>query len=137
MRRPFCMAALVYTISVWILLQMMPWKPEAYPEWNKEKVWAEGTIVSKEFKTNEKGEIRLLVSLKNAAVSSKKGGGKELLLKRKLLCRLGDGSKETAEGLDEELPIGSRISLRGTFRCFPAASNPGEFDAALYYRTMG
>ena len=46
------MAALVYTISVWILLQIMPWKPEAYPEWNKEKVWAEGTIVSKEFKTN-------------------------------------------------------------------------------------
>ena len=54
MRRPLCMAALVYTISVWILLQIMPWKPEAYPEWNKEKVWAEGTIVSKEFKTNEK-----------------------------------------------------------------------------------
>lgn len=137
MRRPLCMAALVYTISVWILLQIMPWKPEAYPEWNKEKVWAEGTIVSKEFKTNEKGEIRLLVSMKNAEVSSKKDGGKKLLLKRMLLCRLGDGSRETAEGLDEELPIGSRILLRGTFRCFPAASNPGEFDAALYYRTMG
>ena len=53
MRRPLCMAAIVYTISVWILLQIMPWKPEAYPDWHQEKVWAEGTIVSRESKTDE------------------------------------------------------------------------------------
>lgn len=33
--------------------------------------------------------------------------------------------------------IGSMVSLQGLFRSFSEATNPGEFDAAMYYRTLG
>lgn len=37
----------------------------------------------------------------------------------------------------EKLHLGSRVTVRGTFTLFLQASNPGEFDAAEYYRTLG
>lgn len=44
-----------------------------------------------------------------------------------LICRL--------EGA-EELSLGSRVTVRGTFVPFSEARNPGEFDSAAYYRTL-
>ncbi len=151
MRRPLCVAALVYTISVWILLQFMPWEPETYPDWNKKSVWAEGIVVSREYHTNENGEVRLLVELQDPVIAEASvipeeqadSGGmdaaeqKTLQLPRSLLCRMGDGSMEKAAELDELLPIGSRITVTGKFRIFRQASNAGEFDSRLYYRILG
>ncbi len=37
----------------------------------------------------------------------------------------------------EELPLGSWVAVSGVFAPFAYASNPGEFDAAVYYRTLG
>lgn len=37
----------------------------------------------------------------------------------------------------EEIPLGSYVTLRGSFSPVSSATNPGEFDAAAYYRTMG
>ncbi len=42
---------------------------------------------------------------------------------------------ETQEELS--IPLGSRVALKGRFLPFSRASNPGEFDAFLYYRTLG
>ena len=151
MRRPLCVAALVYTISVWILLQFMPWEPETYPDWNKKSVWAEGIVVSREYQTNENGEVKLLVELQDPVIAEASGipegqadsGGMDaaeresLRLPRNLLCRMGDGSMEKAAELDELLPIGSRITVTGKFRIFRQASNTGEFDSRLYYRILG
>ncbi|MCM1046548.1 MAG: DNA internalization-related competence protein ComEC/Rec2 [Candidatus Gastranaerophilales bacterium] len=36
----------------------------------------------------------------------------------------------------QEAPIGGRITLRGIYRAFSSASNPGEFDTAAYYRSL-
>lgn len=36
----------------------------------------------------------------------------------------------------EELLLESRVTVQGTIRNFAAATNPGEFDAAEYYRTL-
>lgn len=36
----------------------------------------------------------------------------------------------------EQLLLGSRVTLSGTFMPFSEAANPGEFDAAEYYRTL-
>lgn len=36
----------------------------------------------------------------------------------------------------EELPLGSRVTLTGMFAPFSRATNPGQFDAAEYYRTL-
>lgn len=37
----------------------------------------------------------------------------------------------------EELPLGCYVTLQGSFAPVQAATNPGEFDAAAYYRTLG
>lgn len=37
----------------------------------------------------------------------------------------------------EELPLGSKVMLEGVFTPFSHATNPGEFDSAGYYRTLG
>lgn len=36
----------------------------------------------------------------------------------------------------QEPPIGGRVILRGIYRAFSCASNPGEFDTADYYRSL-
>lgn len=37
----------------------------------------------------------------------------------------------------KEIPLGSYVTLRGSFSPVSPATNPGEFDAAAYYRAMG
>lgn len=37
----------------------------------------------------------------------------------------------------EAVRIGSNVSVVGTFSCFLSATNPGEFDSAQYYRSIG
>lgn len=46
---------------------------------------------------------------------------------KKLICEYG----ETAPR------IGSSVKAVGIFRCFPEATNPGEFDSAAYYQSIG
>ncbi len=36
-----------------------------------------------------------------------------------------------------ELPLGCRVTLRGSFAPMQGATNPGEFDTAAYYRSLG
>lgn len=37
---------------------------------------------------------------------------------------------------EREIPLGSTVLLKGIFRQFSGASNPGEFDREAYYRTL-
>ncbi len=48
--------------------------------------------------------------------------------KDNLICILEQGT---------DIPLGSAVKLTGTFRPFPAATNPGEFDLREYYRSLG
>lgn len=47
---------------------------------------------------------------------------------QKLICEI---SEDTAE-----LPLGSRVAVKGVFASFSEASNPGEFDTGVYYRSL-
>ncbi len=38
---------------------------------------------------------------------------------------------------DTQIPLGSVVLITGVFRPFLSATNPGEFDAKAYYRTLG
>ena len=38
--------------------------------------------------------------------------------------------------LDDSLPVGVRVCLRGELRVFAPATNPGEFDSQRYYRIL-
>ena len=143
MRRPLCFAVLVYTLSLWVILQLSPGREEFFPDWEKQRVWAEGTVVSREYRSGTEGAGKLLVSLKNVTIRRENEAGNEkteemeeteengLEPGKMLLCRVG------AEELDEALPVGSCVLVKGTFRTFSPATNAGEFDAATYYRSMG
>ena len=48
--------------------------------------------------------------------------------KENIICKT-----EDADGV----PLGSEVVVEGVFMPFMAATNPGEFDAFLYYRTQG
>lgn len=37
----------------------------------------------------------------------------------------------------QEIPLGSTVLLEGIFASFSHGTNPGEFDSAVYYRTLG
>ncbi|MCM1535610.1 MAG: DNA internalization-related competence protein ComEC/Rec2 [Clostridium sp.] len=43
---------------------------------------------------------------------------------------------QSEEFAPEELLLGSRVTVRGRLGSFRTATNPGEFDAAKYYRTL-
>ena len=36
----------------------------------------------------------------------------------------------------QKIPLGSFVAVRGEFSAYSRATNPGEFDAAVYYRTL-
>ncbi len=176
-----CLAALVYLLSVGILLHLCPAAEEDLSEWDRCRVSIEGIAAEKEYKTSEDGSVHLLVTLESAvlltedaAVSESAGGisgngslqgeesaggisgngslqGEEFAgaeetaaprmegtqLQHRILCRTGDGSPEDAAETDERIRIGDAVHAEGVFRTFRKASNSGEFDAALYYRTLG
>lgn len=48
--------------------------------------------------------------------------------KENIICRIADA---------DSVPLGSEVVVEGVFTPFLAATNPGEFDAFLYYRTQG
>lgn len=57
------------------------------------------------------------------------GPNREIPYSQKIICELSETSAE--------LPMGSRVVISGIFAPFSGASNPGEFDSFLYYRSMG
>ncbi len=46
-----------------------------------------------------------------------------------IICEISEGT--------EAVPLGSRVVVSGKFALFSGGENPGEFDAAAYYRTLG
>lgn len=72
----------------------------------------------------------------------------------KLICELSDDSRDISPGsIPKEsiflgsipmesiflgsIPMGSRVAVSGIFAPFSGATNPGEFDTAVYYRSLG
>ena len=48
--------------------------------------------------------------------------------KENIICKIADA---------DSIPLGSEVVVEGVFMPFLAATNPGEFDALIYYRTQG
>lgn len=136
MRRPLCWAALCYVLIAFTLLRLFPLEAEDMSPWEKKNVIACGTIAAKEYKTSSDGSLRLLVALKHVTLKGAEDGG-PVPVQHRLLCRMGDGTRESAEALDALHWIGEETAVQGTFRCFRKATNSGEFDLELYYRTLG
>ena len=69
----------------------------------------------------------IMLSMSNA-IGQSAGSSRQEHLIENLICET-----ETAA----ELPLGSWVTVSGIFAPYSSASNPGEFDAAVYYRTLG
>ena len=132
MRRPLCAAALLYCLAVLALLELAPPETEDYSAYHKSAVTLEGTVAAKEYKTSPDGSVFLLLSLKNVTSEDFEENPEG-----KVMCRVGDGTKEDAQAADELALIGARVRVAGTLYTYSQATNSGEFDARQYYQILG
>lgn len=165
MRRPLCLIGLAFVAALLSGILVIPHETKLRGAPDGERVVVAGRVVWKERRISQTEEV-LVVTLEevlvpkpehtaalkqiisnsdairpnhNSADSAKKTEkylkqNRERLMKedteeiRGILCYL-DGEEDPA--------MGSFVLMEGKFFAFSHASNPGEFDAADYYRIMG
>lgn len=124
MRRPLmavCMC-LVAVVAIWLIMGN-PGGENASPpevnEWDGSTVTVTGHVYRKDTKYFYLDSVLL----QNSAASQQQ----IFSLNENLICEY-----------DEDAPtIGSMVEVRGIFQCFQNATNPGEFDSAAYYHSIG
>ena len=157
MRRPICAAALLYVAVLAVVLAGRTRGAPTYEALDAEQVAVAGYVDWKEHRLS-RGEEVPVISLAGAVVLQEDQiaileqflSDSEKIPQYKLHRIWKDNReklrREDATGIDgvlcymetEELPaMGSLVIVRGSFRTFTHASNPGEFDGAEYYRIMG
>lgn len=157
MRRPLCLLGLVYTAAVFLAILCRRFDAPIYEALDRQKVVVAGYVDRKEYKASQGGRT-LVLSLSDAVILK----DRQIAVLEQFLSdsekipqyRLHRLWKENKESLQREdtggiegvlcymedggLPeMGSLVMVQGDFRAFTHASNPGEFDAANYYRIMG
>ncbi|MBP5608959.1 MAG: ComEC/Rec2 family competence protein [Lachnospiraceae bacterium] len=117
MRRPLLFSCLLFLlISALILYHSGPPKEEYAPG----KAVVYGTVEKKELRQDHK-----VFYLKNTGIA---GGDTHIIKKESGLICFTDGDMP---------PIGAAVSVSGSIRPYPAATNPGEFDMRDYYLCLG
>ncbi len=116
MRRPLCMACLLFLLLVRIILAFFGVPENEYISMEGERMLLYGKVAEKEQKTG-----RTVFRL--SEVSETAGGSPFTDLE--LICYPGE---------DMTLPrIGSRIKISGRLWLYKKATNPGQFDTYSYY----
>ncbi len=129
-RRPLCLVALLFAGAVYLSLQFFPVSAKDYSSYEKASVTLTGYVVSKEIKISQGlTPYSLLITLDR--VRDVEDGP---IPEERVLVRIPVESETPVE--DDLAPIGSWIRVSGSLRCFNKATNHGEFDSALYQRTM-
>lgn len=136
MKRPLFAAALLLVAVIWIRLAAgdgdSPGSAASQPETGavlyvtgqvcqkeQQKIWLQSVTII------QNGNIFQDFSDSEQNISSTESYPYE----EKLICEIfGDAA---------EIPMGSRVAVTGTFAPFSRAANPGEFDAEVYYRSLG
>ncbi|MDE6640729.1 MAG: DNA internalization-related competence protein ComEC/Rec2 [Acetatifactor sp.] len=135
MRRPLFAAAVAVVAVVWAGLAA-GWYDAPPPEWtdrsNVEQI-ASGQYTSEQSTSwyvtgqvcrKEEEKIWLQSVIINDSIP----------YEEKLICELTDGGTDISLG---SISLGSRVTVSGIFAPFSGAANPGEFDTAAYYRSLG
>lgn len=165
MRRPLCLLGLAFVMVLLLGIHLIPHDSPDYGTLDGETAAAVGRVEWKEHRISGSEEV-LVVTLEQAmilkpdqvsvlkqiitdsdtafsnavAVDSVKQTEKFLENNRESLSRE-DAGKVTGIlcylGGEEDPAMGSLVLVEGKFRPFAHATNPGEFDAANYYRVMG
>lgn len=165
MRRPLCLLGLAFVMVLLLGINLMPHDPPDYSALDGETLAAAGRVAWKEHRISGAEEV-LVVTLEQAIIlkPDQRSVLKQILadsdtayshafaadsvkktekLLEKNRARLGlEGAGEIAGilcylGVEENPAMGSIVLVEGKFRPFAHATNPGEFDAADYYRVSG
>lgn len=156
-RRPLCLAGAVYVATILAAILCLTRGVPTYEPLDKKQITVAGFIERKENRASQSGEVPVIF-LKDAVVLNE---SQIAILEQFLsdsekisLYRLHSFWKENRESVrkentmgivgvlcymeDEDIPaMGSLVIMQGEYRAFLHATNPGEFDAADYYRIMG
>ncbi len=165
MRRPLCLLGLAFVMVLLLGINLIPHEVPDYGGLDGETVAAVGRVEWKEhrisgfeevlvvtleqvviLKTDQVSVLKQILADSDTAFSNSIAADsvkKTEKLLRKNRERFGLAGAEEIEGIlcylgQEENPaMGSLILVEGKFRPFAHATNPGEFDAAAYYRVSG
>lgn len=133
MRRPLLFLCLCLFIVIALIMQVFsppPWKGK--PGLRGADIVINGLVYDKEFREYE-GEKVLILFLKSVSNSNSDFKSKE-----KIRCEIFYEALPLTEDGSVFLPcLGANITVRGTWKEFARATNPGEFDLARYYGVEG
>ncbi len=162
LRRPLCLAGAVYAAALTAAMFFSVRGAPAYEILDREQVTVAGYVDRKEHRLSQGKELQV-ISLTEAVVIKES----QITILEQFLSdsekipryRLHHFWKENRERLQKEdaagiegvlcymddteaedgelLLTGSLVMIQGEYRSFAHATNPGEFDAADYYRIMG
>lgn len=132
-KRPMCVISLAFTLGIYIILSLLGGVEEGEYEGDLKSVRVTGKITDKVIK-NDKYSIHL----KECVVENKSDetvpNVNELLQKENKANRMIVYLKD--EGF-EELKIGQKVVLKGTYQNFSLPENDGQFNMRRYYRIRG
>ncbi|MCM1122833.1 MAG: DNA internalization-related competence protein ComEC/Rec2 [Eubacterium sp.] len=160
-RRPLCVAGAVYVAAVIAAVLCLTRGAPTYEAFDTAQITVAGFVDAKEERTSRSGETTV-ISLTDAVVLKESQiavleqflsdsekipisrlhnfwkKNKEILRKEDTLGIEGVLCYMDGEDFSEEVSLmGSLVVVEGEYRAFAHATNPGEFDAADYYRIMG
>ncbi|WP_130836972.1 DNA internalization-related competence protein ComEC/Rec2 [Lachnoclostridium sp. Marseille-P6806] len=151
MRRPLCTVSLILAAVLFIILALSPPEPYPFAAWDGKTITVSGIVCAKEPKGSADGTEFLQLTLREIAaecdepdpISAAPGEAfraqgetpESFPCAQGAIARL-SGKGAALRTADAALPIGSWVRLAGTLRCFPQATNPGEFDSRSYYQTL-
>lgn len=125
MKRPLFLVCLTIVLLTAVRMWRHPPSPVSYGEAAGTEVSLTGRVYAKEFQRGKLSPV-LLIYLKPLHLTA---DSQNIPFYDNFICSI--------KNVDTEPPVGSLVTVRGILTEYEAASNPGQFDAAIYYRTMG
>lgn len=138
MRRPLCCVCLAFVAAVFVYLfsGLLPAEPVSETEGSR--ITITGELYSKEYKNDSL--VLYLRHIKKNTINksninnvSKQTETIEYENDTCVMCYM----NRDAFLQDEDVRLGAWIAVEGEVSLFAPARNPGEFDAAMYYRALG
>lgn len=135
MRRPVCLIGLIFVVIIRLYLYFLPPPLADLEEIDGSVVLLTGQVDKKEYRISKEQKVPVIY-LKNVQIlnpqtekmqSNDNAQASALAQIEGVICYLED---------EEEPKMGSFVRMQGKLRIYTRATNPGEFDARLYYQIL-
>lgn len=133
MKRPLCCVCMAFVAAVFVYLfsGLVPAPPVG--EAQGSRLTITGELYNKEYKKDSLILYLRHIKKKNINPISNETQTTEYDYDTCVMCYMDSDAMIS----DEDVRLGAWIVVEGEVSLFPSVSNPGEFDAAAYYRTLG